>query len=291
MSVKEVLDQAQKYAQKSGKPILVGITNHDTIDDTKKAIEIISTNPQKYKDILFAPSVEMSAKYKNPILSKQELGENHAFQLENIAYCINPFDEQLNNFLETRRDKNREYVRNIIELLKKYGLDVSYAEALNFGSNARQNHIKYMGSPGIMDILKSYLLSKTQGSSDKTEQIFKKHIADNGSMNLMPSTPGFDEIIKLVSDSGYGFVGIAHPARINLNGTVKTGDETIKTLIDDFIKAGGKLIEYHYQYSGVETNKGLADWINLINEYHQIKYSDVLKAGGLDSHCKTIFGK
>ncbi len=57
-STQELLDMAAEYANKAVQnpgsrktPFVIGITDHDTADSAKEAIQIISKNPEKYKNL------------------------------------------------------------------------------------------------------------------------------------------------------------------------------------------------------------------------------------------------
>ncbi len=297
MSVEETLDKAQDYAEKSGKPFVFAISDHDNIESTKEAIEIIAKNPQKYDQILFVPAVEMNTKYQNKKITRKDL-PNHAFQMETVGYCFNPFDKEINDFINTKKAQNEKYVAQIIESFKKEGLDVSLKEAKSLQKDeGRKSHLSQMGSPGILDDLRMYIDSKIEKIENQTrkeelkqklKETFDNHIFNHGSKNLMPETPSQKEIIDVVKRSG-GFCAIAHPAKINLSGIDVSGDEGIKTILDDFIKSGGDSIEYHYQYGSARGNQGMIDWINLINDYYALKYPNHTGTGGLDNHGLTIF--
>ena len=295
----ELLDKIQEYAEKRGKPFLFAITDHDNIDAAKEIITAIASNPQKYNMILYAPSIEMTAKYQNPSISKQELGPNHAFQMEIIGYCINPFDVELKKFIHENQAANRNYIKNIINILQKEGFNVSLEEAIKLTSSQNQNsHLTYMGSPGIFNALRDYLLQVTQTLEENKKQIMKdrineiiqNHIAKYGNHCLMPLTMPYNEVIKLINNAN-GLSAIAHPAKIILDGTAEKGETSIKKIIDDFIKANGDFIEYNYQYEDKLTNESLKEWINLINSYYAVKYTRKSGTGGLDNHGKSIFSR
>lgn len=146
LTIHQYLDKAVEYADhvfgkdKEAPGLLIGLTNHDTLDDVKEAINLIGNNPEKYKNIKFVPGIEFATKYENPDIFSRPV------QLELIGYSINPFDKDLNNFMETRRAKNLEYVKGLFEKVKQVGIDVDFAQAQQQGK-----HLRYIGSPGLTD--------------------------------------------------------------------------------------------------------------------------------------------
>lgn len=292
MTIESLLDQQAEFSKKSGHPVLFAVTNHDTIDDARKAIEIIAANPEKYKNVLFVPGIEFNAKYRNDKLFNANKGNDYSIQLEEIGYSINPFDKKLNEFLETRREGNKGYVQAIIDRYNEWGLGATLQEARSSNS-----HLRYMGSPGLIPALKDYIKSlfankgwiwKDDQGHDG-EKIIREMSDKYGRIHITPSTPSYKEVIDVVKESGSGEVGLAHPGRIALKGIDVDGNFAIKTLVDDFAKAGGKYVDYNYQYPDINKNPGWQTWVNGINEYIDFKHPEITKAGGMDNHGTSIF--
>ena len=115
LTVEEVLEQAveygDRYAKNNGKPFVIGITDHNTVEGCKQAVEIIAKNPDKYKNIRVVLGVEISAKendingYKTKKLAKYHM----------LAMCINPFDEKINNFFKYLQEESQSpmYIKAI----------------------------------------------------------------------------------------------------------------------------------------------------------------------------------
>lgn len=291
MSVEDLIKQQSEYGQKSNKIILFAISNHDSIDDAKMALEIISKNPDEYQNILFIPAVEINTKYSNKNLTRQNPGGEISIQLETIGYGINPFDEGLNKFFSNISAVNKETVMNIIDEYNKWGLGADLEEAKN--SNV---HLRYMGSSGVIGALKRYIMHKaiSKGWIWKDHQHDAESIILNlitykyGCENITPATPTYEEVIETISNSGFGVVGIAHPALIDLKNIKVSSEHAIKTIISDIIDRGARCIEINYQYP-YQINESLRHWANFINEFCDLQFSSVLKTGGIDNHGNSIF--
>lgn len=290
MPIREGLEKAAEYASKTGKPFLFGWTDHDTLDGIKEAIRIIAGDPERYKNVLFMPGIELNTKYRSNKIFGASKSTDFAIQLETIGYCVNPFDEKLNAFISRIREGNKATVNQIIAGYNQWGLNASLD-----GARDLPVHLRYVGSPGLLPSLKSYIQglfarkgwewSNPQAGVD-AEQIFRRITAPFGRETLTAATPAYSEVINAVKESGFGAVGIAHPARIDLKGIDVNGDFAIKTLLDDFVRAGGQLIETNYQYP---PNASMTNWIRTIREYVELKWPNIFRAGGMDGHARSLF--
>lgn len=114
--VKTLLDDAAAIADKNFNckcPFLLAITDHDTLDGTKEAIRIISSNPQKYKNLKVVLGIEIST-----IETKMSCLKN-TLDIHTLVYCINPFDEVLNNFVKEKLDKKLKLANKTLTDLKE----------------------------------------------------------------------------------------------------------------------------------------------------------------------------
>ena len=132
MSIRELLDQASEYAnfvvskfdnlsKAKHAPFTVAITDHDTVAGCREAVEIISKNPEKYKNLRVVLGCEMSV--ENRTLSKSLKSPINTHML---LHGINPFDEELSRFLSTKIDNRIAYAKEMLqqanEVLKKSGI-------------------------------------------------------------------------------------------------------------------------------------------------------------------------
>lgn len=125
--VKNILEQANKIADKNGF-FLLAITDHDTINGTKEALKIISSNPDKYKNLKVILGLEISTVAINFKNQKQPVS------VHLLVYGINPFDKKLEEFLEKKRKLKLELANKTInelnnELSDKLGFKFSIEEA------------------------------------------------------------------------------------------------------------------------------------------------------------------
>ena len=100
MSVQEILDSANKYAEylkkTKNKPFYIAITDHNTVKGCMEAIDIIRRNPKKYENLRVVLGCEVTLKMDS--IDKYELKKPHTVHL--LLMGINPYDEELNGFLD-----------------------------------------------------------------------------------------------------------------------------------------------------------------------------------------------
>lgn len=100
---------ADKVMNKHRKPFIIAITDHDTVRGTRKAIEIIAKNPEKYKNLRVILGIEFTA-YDN-ILPKVL---NKPTNIDVLAYGIDPNEGKLVEFIRrTKKYKQRIAVKMI----------------------------------------------------------------------------------------------------------------------------------------------------------------------------------
>ena len=274
MSPKKLLDQTKKYAEYRaalGKidPVIVGITDHDTVNGAREAVKIISQHPEDYENIRLVTGVEFNAYYPS---------ENRKIQLEAIGYSINPFktvlpvDEDVAKFLEKGRTKNDQYLQ---ELVKGTGTTLGEIKK-------QSKFIKDLGSPAFMRSVKTAL--EKISSRSNVDLIMQKHDTQYGNIYINPGTPSVQEIAGIVNKSGNGFVGIAHPGR-SFKPERGFNKADIDNLFKSFKNFGIKAAEYNYQYYPKDK-----DGNNLYGDIQsKIERNDMLKTGGLDCHRDNIF--
>lgn len=288
LTVEQSLEQASRYANKTGKPFTLAITDHDCLKGSQEAIRLIAANPKKYKNVRFVPGIEFSALYKNPSLLKEPLA------VDFMGYCINPFDKNLNAMLDKTIKSRLKYGNEIINTAKNsWGIDVNLFQVYSLNSFPGKGI-----STGYFKALQQYigLKLKQNGQYEKNESQFKKVFADKNAL----TTPEMSEVIKTVKDSKYGELGVVHPGRINFANKLITdlpdtnNDDKYLQVMQQFLRdnssRGVKMAEVNYQYDPSKYPKSIKNpekWIQDINAY--CKKLGFIEAGGKDCHTNNIF--
>ena len=317
MSVNSLLEQSSEYANKVEQNgiipnFTIAITDHDNFDGAREAVEKILAEPERYQNLGVVLGSELSCEHKN----LEQLNRPVPFEL--VAYSINPYDKKMGNFLKCIRDERIDLSKQIIENAKKLypQYNFSYEDACEFSPNPKK------GINGFLYAIANYFKDRTNFNEDgeKLKDITLKFLPKiNEEKSKIAHS--IEEIFTYMKDQ-FGFLGIAHPAKIYLgDGALRndfiekcqfeeknTGKVVIDNFIETLVKIGGdkfRALETNYQgYKGdlaeaadiIEGNKpykeDFLDCIKwLLNFKHNARIHNLLDAGGLDTHGETPFIK
>ena len=116
-SVEDLLNEAAKYGDslfaKTKQKFVFALTDHDGVEGVKKALSVISENPDKFKNIKFVPGSELSY-----AISAPKKG-NQTETVEILAYCINPFDQKTVSYFDNLYGKRRNTIKESINKLNE----------------------------------------------------------------------------------------------------------------------------------------------------------------------------
>jgi len=318
--VQTILHQVAEYAdglyQKTGKKFLFALTDHDTADGVKTALELIAQNPKKYRNINFVTGSEIS------FVIKSDKSTNPYETIEVLAYGINPFERKTSEFFTNIRKKREKLATEFIEKMKKlFGYaDFSQEEFEKTFSLERKNFIfnnqwkvHHYGQTknaiaGLANsqckdknLLYQEIMSKTdkrhmalgnlrdkglipQSYGDDTritqlcKEVYSPHIEANGKLNPAGENT-FESIIETFSGNDDMFLALAHPYYI----TERTSKPT--QLINELISKSKGLLkgteEYHQAYNNVD----MSSVVRINNEISSM--NTLVPLGGRDNHETT----
>ena len=126
-------DYADKYHQKTGKDFIFAITDRDSIEGLQHVLRIAGSDPDKFKHVKIVPGIKMSFAHRAP---------NSLIGYENsdmLIYGINPFSENVVDFVETTIQKRKSMMVNFINEVNNLYPEFAYS-IVEF---AQQNGIKY----------------------------------------------------------------------------------------------------------------------------------------------------
>lgn len=138
MSVAQLLEISSKYAnkyfKKNKKPFFIAITDHNTTNGCKEALQIISKNPEKYKNLKVVLGTEINAFYDD-------------IEVHTLNYCINPFKSNIQDVLDDQLIKMQNNIKNTINkanieyspILKKYGFKFSFDDMAKIRSSIKSS--------------------------------------------------------------------------------------------------------------------------------------------------------
>jgi len=270
----EIIKQDNKF--------VVSITDHDTTDGVKKALEYIAKetkkNLDKFKNVRFAPGIEFFGKYENSKLMKRP------FELELLGYGINPYSKEFKAFEQGNRSKDRKVIDSVIRKAREdYGVDTfdfkEYKKSkilLNVPSGV---HVEYL--------LKQYLQGKGLSETNRKD-LFKDYF---------PS--GIPTLGKILKASKGAIVGISHPMRMkNFYAHIKdknlSEEEALLKFFKDFKEQGGQAAEGRYYLPPERKNqvrilpgKHIDAKKTLIADL--CDQAGLLKTGGIDNHGTSLY--
>ncbi len=318
-SVKTILEDAAEYANKlyskTKQKFIFSLTDHDTVEGVKEALQIISSNPKKYKNLQFVPGIEVSFAHSSPNST------NACEMSEVLVYGINPYSEKVSTFLNNIKTKRENMVKNfIIEAGKrcplsnlnfeefskhyefeKYGnlmnihwrayhyVQTKHAAAIQAGAIGRdagqfyEEIVKGMPFPTIKTLKESGKLN--QSAIDEAPEFrdiivqITPHFEDGKLIAQSENT--FEEVIDAFKDEPEVFMSYAHPFYFteytgNIEPTLKYFTEKSKGLI----KASES---YHQSYKERVTPEIIEEIKN------QTEKLNLLNTGGRDNHKERLF--
>ena len=125
LTTQELLDQATVYANEVAQnpafkqePFIIAITDHDTTDSAKEAIEIIAKDPLKYKNLRVILGLEATTYNDIAVdITKQPTA------VHTLIYGIDPNEKTFNDFIESTKQKKAQIISKMInqsnEIYKK----------------------------------------------------------------------------------------------------------------------------------------------------------------------------
>ncbi len=133
----DILDKAadcsQNYYKKTRKDFLFAVTDRDSLEGLQHAIRIIGENPNKYRHMIFLPAVKLSFAHKAPT---SDIGYENS---EMLVYGVNPFSDNLVNYVENTIQKRKEMTINFIKDVSTLYPEFAYT-IIEF---VKQNDLKY----------------------------------------------------------------------------------------------------------------------------------------------------
>ena len=111
--VKNILEDALDYAdilyKKTKQKFIFAITDQDTTESTKEILDIVASNPKRYKNIRIVPAMEVSFVHKAPN------SNNECEVSELLVYGINPYSEKINKFTKNIKEKRLKVINDFIK--------------------------------------------------------------------------------------------------------------------------------------------------------------------------------
>lgn len=320
--VSQLLDEAAKYGdslfEKTKNKFVFALTDHDGVEGVKKALEIISENPDKFKNIKFVPGAELSYVLKSP----KAMTPTKTSEI--LAYCVNPFDKKTASYFDNLYGKRRNTIKESIDRMNQICPQANYS-AEEFGKiyEADLNHDMYQmhlywkiyhygqtkcaiskiaqQNGQNIDALYTDIMSKAKTGkalgSLQYEKLVPYGIIENADIvalkkNIEPKVFGdntivartentIDELTSVFAEDKDAVFALAHP--YYFTERVNNPAEFVKTVKDKF---NGKLIgteSYHQAYQDY-VSAGDVEKLN-----SELENMGLKALGGRDNHKAGLF--
>lgn len=119
----KVANFANKYHENTGKDFIFALTDRDSLDGVKQAMRLIGENPGKYRHVKFVPGIKMSFAHRAP--SSSSVGYENS---EMLIYGINPYSENLNEFLDSvihrRKGMVADFIKSVHNLYPQFAYNI-----------------------------------------------------------------------------------------------------------------------------------------------------------------------
>lgn len=316
--VKNLLDDATDYADslyaRTKNKFIYALTDHDTVNGLKEAINIIAGNPARYKSLDFVPAIEVSFAHSAP------KSDNECEISKLLVYGINPYSPKINEFLNKISQKRADMLNNFINdaknlnLLAKFSIEefskyyeyekygnmmnlhwkayhylqtkhavTQYARKINQNPETLYSQIMEDSKGASVEILRAKRkLPINIGESDDFQVIFEKYAPHFENGKLVASGENtFEEVIEAFKDEKGVFMAFSQPAY--LSEKVENPAETLKYFVENskgLIKASES---YHQAYD----SRISPDIIESLQK--QTEQLGLLNLGGQDNHKGKLF--
>lgn len=134
-STQELLDKGAEYADHvknlnptAKNPFVIAITDHDCLVATKEAIQIIESNPLKYKNLRVILGAEMTT-FDNVATDIVDYPTNAHI----LVYGLNPFDKKFQSFIESYKEQ-KFAISDKMTSKANYLFEKSFGRSLNFST-------------------------------------------------------------------------------------------------------------------------------------------------------------
>ncbi len=290
---KDYLKNALKFKEQYGyKELILSITDHDTIDALPIILKEGIKNTEKYKGIRLILGCELSLSYFDSKLHRP-------VDFELLHYGINPFDKNYIRFLKSVRDRKTKALTPILNYFKN-----RYPSA---GLNRNDFLTRFPRNRSGFGCYIAYdtprYICETVNRPEENNEIWDFFRRLDTPLSDLPQIPFWyttDEVLTQIKSHGFGFLSLAHPYRIQLDGKVREdGCHFMNRFLTYLKESGIQGLEIFYMnlaqplYSSFKKitsgSVPISDtdyWVKTILNF--AKENDMIKTGGTDSHTSFL---
>ena len=221
MSIEELLEKAQKKAEKMGKDCLISIADHNSILGVKKARKLLSGGGSKYPNVKLINGIE----FTTDLIEFAPFFDGHKLftRCHTLAYGYNENDPELTAYSKVAHlhysssdNIGMQICAARRVICEKYNINIPFTVFESLTELTKKDMFK----AEFLKIIQKYCQeNKININMVEVDKIITPFISNNLNYNRGASAQGrlkLSEIAKLVKDAG-GELVIAHPSLVRLN--------------------------------------------------------------------------
>jgi len=292
----DYLDNALNFKEKYGyRQLLIAVTDHDFIDALPIVLKCAQQNPDKYKGIRLVLGCELSVSYFDSQMRRP-------VDFELLHYGINPFDKGYHKWLLDLRKARQTALPKIFDFFNQ-----RYPNAhFDINELLKRNVCMERGFGCYAAYMTPTYLTEKIGDSSQNEAIwdyFRRLGSPLADDPKMPFWHTLNDVIKRLKQHGFGFLSVAHPYRIHLDGKIYgSGTDFMKRFFTVLKSKGVQGLEIFYMNLRQPLSRSLDYMLAGSNPWSDtdkwvktiIDFADehkMIKTGGTDSHTSLLFGR
>jgi len=292
----DYLKNAIQFKEEYGyKELILAITDHDSIDALLPALKDAQKNYKKYKNIRLVLGCELSLSYFDEKLRRP-------VDFEMLHYGINPFDKKYDKFLKNAKKRKLNAFPEIFSFFENRYPSANI-NLEDFLINFPKNKFGF-GCYAAYDAPR-YICQRVNNPAEDEFiwDYFRRLGSPFSELSQHPFWFSVDEVIENFKKHQFGFLSIAHPYRIQLEGKVQeNGTDFLNRFFSVLKEKGVEGLETFYMNLHqplsssldrmLENNYPLNDtdkWVKTILDF--AKNNQMIQTGGTDSHTDFLAGR
>ncbi len=224
-NVFDILDNvagyADSYYEKTGKDFIFALTDRDSLEGLQHALRIVGSNPEQFKHVKLIPGIKMSFAHMAPTSS---IGYENS---DMLIYGINPFSDNIIDFVETTIKNRKEMTVNFIKKVNNLYPEFAYS-VIEF---SKQNNLKYKKGYGVANLYwRAREYAETKGDTEiKSISMVPKDIMAQAEEILNE----LDQVYLGSDNDGYSALGSEIITDEDVNKSIKEVFDEYSTHYDE----------------------------------------------------------
>ncbi|MBR6412894.1 MAG: 4-alpha-glucanotransferase [Alphaproteobacteria bacterium] len=293
---KDYLDNALKFKNKYGyQELILAVTDHDDLSGLPIILKKAQKNPEKYRGIRLVLGCELSV----------ALFDDRTFRpvdFELLHYGINPFDKTYQKWLKDLCSLRQKMIPKIFDYFQKKYPWVHFDMNEFFGIYPQMK--KGFGCY-LTYSTPRYIIGKLNDAS-QNEFVWDYFRRLGTPFSETPDVPFWhtlDDVVKRLKQHGFGFLSMAHPYRVHLEGKIReSGIDFLNYFLNVLKQKGVAGLEifymnlyqplarsFDYMSKGCSPISDTDRWVKTFLDFAD--QNGMIKTGGTDSHSDFLAGR